>query len=247
MSYKYTLNPKYENIKDYLLNIKEFFSNSDESIHKARNELKVITYNHIHSVVKSFKIPNLLNQVVYSFFRGSKAKKSYEYSLKIGEFTPEPIGYIEFYFLGLLKESFFISEHFNYDFTIREPLLDKNFKDRENIFKAFARFTLELHNRDIFHNDYSPGNILIKRDGSEYIFKIVDINRMNFFELDQKTRAENFSKLWADDDILSVISSEYKKRYSCDDDFTEQILYFSNKNKKIKKFKKRLKGKKIND
>ena len=244
MSYKYTLNQKHEDSKELLLNIKEFFTNSDKSIHKARNELKVIEYNNINTIVKSFKVPNIINQVVYSFFRGSKAKKSYEYSLKIGKFAPEPIGYIEFYSLFLLKESYFISEKFDYDFTIREPLLEKDFKERETIFKAFARFTLELHEHNIFHNDYSPGNILIKKEGKEYIFKVVDVNRMKFFIMGEEDRAKNFSKLWADDDILVTMADEYSKHYQCSEAFTSRVLYHSNKNKSVKNFKKKLKGKK---
>ncbi len=197
--------------------------------------------------MKSFRVPHILNQVVYSFFRDSKAKKSYDYSIKISKYTPNPIGYIEFYKFGLLKESYFISEQFKYDFTIREPLLDENFKNKDEIFKAFARFTLELHNDSIFHNDYSPGNILIKEEENGYTFKIVDINRMKFINFSQEQRAKNFEKLWASDEILTIMATEYMNNFNCDEDFINQVLYFSNKNKKIKNFKKRLKGQVVND
>ncbi|QOY51426.1 hypothetical protein [Candidatus Sulfurimonas baltica] len=247
MNYKYQLNKEYKVFKDFLLNIKSYFNANENTIHKARNELKTIDNKEVATVVKSFRIPNIVNQIAYSFFRDSKAKKSYEYSLKIGDFTPTPIGYIEFYRLGLLKESYFISEKFDYDFTIREPLLDSNFHDKKEVFRAFSRFTLELHNKNIFHDDYSPGNILIKKIESDYIFKIVDINRMKFFEFNQDQRAQNFSKLWASDEILTIMATEYKKHYQCDDKFVEQVLFFSNKNKKIKNLKKRLKGQEVND
>jgi len=247
MSYKYQLNKNFQTFKEFVLNIKANFESNLNTIHKARNELKIIPHAGINTVTKAFKIPNFINKVAYSFFRDSKAKKSYEYSVKISNFTPQPIAYIEFYKFGLLRESYFISEEFKYDFTIREPLLDKEFKNRDGIFKAFARFTLELHNNNIFHNDYSPGNILIKEQNGSYIFKIVDINRMMFFELSQDDRAKNFSKLWADDTILEIIAKEYQKHYSCDTNFTNQVLYYSNKNKKVKNFKKRLKGHAVND
>jgi serine/threonine protein kinase len=234
-------------MKDEILNIKALFASSNESIHKARNELKITHLLNQSCVIKAFKVPNILNQIVYAYFRDSKAKKSYEYSLKLKDFTPQPIAYLEFYNFGLFRESYFISETFEYDFTIREPLLDKNFEDREAFFEAFARFTLELHNNNIFHNDYSPGNILIKKDEAGYIFKIVDINRMKFYELSQEDRAKNFSKLWADDAILKIIATEYAKHYECDANFTQRVLYYSNQNKKVKNFKKRLKGKEVVD
>jgi len=245
---KYEINTKYiDNFKDFIINTKDYFNQNTKTIHKARNELKIINYNNIDVVVKSFKIPNIVNRFVYSFLRDSKAKKSYNNSLILKEFAPKPIGYIEIYKTKLLFDSYFISEKFDYDFTIREPLLDDNFKNKNNILKAFAEFTFKLHQNNIFHNDYSPGNILIKKDKDGYIFKIVDINRMKFFSLTQNDRAKNFSKLWARDDELMVMAKEYMRYYSCDDDFADKICYYSNKNKQIKNFKKRLKGQKVND
>lgn len=248
---KYKINPKYEDdFKSFLFGLKDDFEANKHTIHKARNELKIIQHKGIDTVVKAFKIPNIMNRIAYSYLRKGKANKSYEYSLKIGDFTPEPIGYIEFYDGGLLKESYFVSEKFAYDFTIREPLLDKNFPESEEVFRAFGRFTYNLHEAGIFHNDYSPGNILIKKEDEKYIFKIVDINRMKFFDsyaMDQKTRAKNFSKLWASDAILRIMADEYKKYYSCDEKFESQVLEYSNKNKQLKNFKKRLKGHKVVD
>ena len=142
MNYKYQLNKKSNNFTDFILNIKSFFNTNTQTIHKARNELKIINFNKIDTVVKSFKVPHLLNKIVYSYFKKSKAKKSYEYSLKIAKFTPKPIGYIEFYNSGLLDESYFVSEKFDYDFTIREPLLDSKFQDRDEIFKEFFQVYL---------------------------------------------------------------------------------------------------------
>ena len=247
MNYKYQLNEELNIFKDFLLNIRLYFKNNTQTIHKARNELKIITFDQLSTVVKSFKVPHIINKIAYSFFRDSKAKKSYDYSLKIGDFTPSPIGYIEFYKNGLINESYFISEEFKYDFTIREPLLEEDFEDRNEVFKAFARFTLELHNANIFHNDYSPGNILIKKENAGFTFKIVDINRMKFFDLDEETRAQNFSKLWASDSVLEVMANEYAKHHKCSENFLKKVLYYSNKNKRVKNFKKRLKGQEVND
>ena len=245
---KYKINTEYEKtFKDFFLSIREQFKNNDTTIHKARNELKIISVDEISTVVKAFKVPNIINKFAYSYLRASKAEKSYEYSVKIGKFTPVPIGYIEFYNNGLLSNSYFISEKFNYDFTIREPLLDDNFSDKANILKAFSKFTFDLHENGIFHNDYSPGNILIKKENTGYIFKIVDINRMKFGELNADLRAKNFSKLWAREDELAIIAEEYLKYFKTNVDFTKKVCEYSQKNKNIKNFKKRLKGQEVND
>jgi len=246
---KYKINPEYSSVfKDFLLNIKVSFFQNTHSIHKARNEIKILEYADQKIVVKSFKIPHFINKVVYSFFRDSKAKKSYENSMKIIDFVPEPIGYIEFKKLGLLFESYFISKEFEYDFTIREPLLDKDFDDKVAIFEQFALFTYRLHEQGILHLDYSPGNILIKKENSGYIFKIVDINRMQFKTLLLEDKLKNFSKLWAKDADLEIMIKSYATLIGEDvNECITKALYYSQKNKDIKNFKKRLKGKKVVD
>lgn len=232
----------------FLENIKEYFKKSENSIHKARNEIKIIDFQDEKLVVKSFKIPHLLNRVVYSFFRDSKAKKSYENSLKIGKFAPQAIGYIEFKKNFLFERSFFVSEKFEYDLTIREPLLEKNYPNKNKIFEEFAKFTSCLHNNGIFHQDYSPGNILIKKDKDNYTFKIVDINRMIFKKLSFDEKVKNFSKLWAKDEDLIIILKAYSKYANLDEnEVLKKGVYYSQKHKDKKNFKKKLRGEKIVD
>ncbi|RXK12268.1 hypothetical protein CP965_10900 [Halarcobacter mediterraneus] len=248
MNYKYEINNGYEDFKNLVLNIQYKFKQKNQNIHKARNELKIINHNNIDVVIKSFKKPSFLNRIVYTFFKDSKAKKSYDYSIKIGNFTPNAISYVEFYSSGLLSQSYFISERFAYDFTIREPLLEEKFEDKENIFKAFAKFTYDLHEAQIFHKDYSPGNILIKKHDDNYEFKIVDINRMKFSTLRLEERLKNFSKLWAKDEDLRIIAKEYAKLINQDEEKCINLaLKFSNSNKAAKNFKKRLRGQKVVD
>jgi len=247
--FKYILNTELQiNFKSFLLDIKEHFISNKQTIHKARNELKTISYNNVDTIVKSFKVPNILRRVVYTYFRDSKAKKSYEYSIKIKEFTPIPIGYIEFYTNGLIEDSYFISEKFDYSFTIREPLLEDNFKNRDEVFKQFARFTFELHQNGILHKDYSPGNILIKEENDSYIFKVVDINRMEFKELSLNERLKNFNKLWAKDEYLTTMIKEYALLSDANEDECLKIaLGYNQKHKDKINMKKRLKGIKVVD
>ena len=231
-----------------LINIREYFKDSKNSIHKARNEIKILDYKNKKLVVKAFKVPNLLNKIVYTFFRGTKAKKSYENSLRISSFVPQAIGYIEFRKFGLLSDSYFISEQFEYDFTIREVITESDFKDRKNIFKELAKFTFLLHKDGILHKDYSPGNILIKLSENGYEFKIVDINRMEFKELSIDDRLKNFSQLWAKDEDLKIVIDEYSKLINQDEEVCfKKAVKYSQKHKDRKNFKKRLKGKEVVD
>ena len=243
---KYQINPKYAHFKEFLLGIKEHFSANNKLIHDARNQLKILEFEGETVVVKSFKVPHLLNRIVYSYFRDTKAKKSYEYSLKLealGISTPEPIAYIEFYESGLLQESYFINKHINYDFTIREIFNDTSFFEREKILEEFAEFTYNLHEKGVLHLDYSPGNILIKKDVNSYNFYLVDINRMKFQTLSKEQRFQNFSKLWAHTEDLTLIAKSYAEISSYDAlETTKEILKYNNNNKRTKNFKKRFKN-----
>lgn len=224
--------------------IQKIFADDNRSIHKARNELKIIEIEGIKTVVKSFKVPHLLNRIVYTFFRKSKAYKSYHNALHLRELnisTPEPIALIEFFESGLLGESYFISEFFAYDFTIRTPLLEP-LEDREAIFIAFAAYTYTLHQKGIWHLDYSPGNILIKQTESGYQFSIVDINRMEFREISPIQGCENFNKLWASDEELEIMGREYARLSGFNVAVTiAEMKRHNDANKRVKNFKKKLK------
>lgn len=236
---KYKINPKYENtFKEFVLNIKEHFKTNTHTIHKARNELKIIKFNNIELVVKAFKVPNIINQFAYSYIRNSKAKKSFTNAMTLIQKevnSPDPIAYIEFYDKTLLKESFFISLNYKHDFLIREPLYETDFLNREEIIKQFSSFTYSLHKKNIFHKDYSAGNTLVRKiDNNTYEFSIVDINRMEFRTVDLNLAMQNFNKLWANESSLELIAKEYAK--VSNEDEKECIRIILSEDKKLKEF-----------
>ncbi len=208
---KYELSSQFENFKDSLLNIKEIFAHNDNSIHQARNVLKIIPINGEDIVVKAFRIPNIINQFAYAYIRNSKANKSFHNASKLEELglnTPAPIGFIEFYEGGLLKESFFLSKHYPYELTMAN-VRDDDLVDKKMILKAFGEFTYELHKKGVWHIDYSGGNILINRLEDGYEFSLVDINRMEFKTINAYDGLENFNKLWLEEDDLKTLASSY--------------------------------------
>ena len=244
MKYSVT-NIKYS---DLVQNIRTYFSKHDKLIWDRRNKIKILSFEDEEIVVKSFKIPHMINRVVYTFFRDTKAKKSYDNSMKISDFVPKAIGYASFKKYGLIYDSYFLSEVYHYDLTIREPLTQNDYANKEAIFDAFAYFTYRLHEADIEHLDYSPGNILIKKLQDGYEFKLIDINRMNFRDMSMADRVKNFSKLWAKDEDLTLILKAYAKYAKIDlKSIVEIGLYASHKHKAKKNLKKKFRGKKVVD
>ena len=207
---KYQIHSSYQHCQPLINNIETYFYNASDILHAERNEIRIVQFLDEDYVVKSFRIPNIINRFAYRYLRPSKAERSYEYSLLLGaEICPEPVAYIEAFQYGLLAHSYFISRHFNYDFTIRPVLDDRGFDDRSKILQEFTTFTYHLHQRGILHRDYSPGNILIKQQESGYEFKIIDVNRMQFKDLNLEDRLTNFARLMVDDATMKIMLDRY--------------------------------------
>jgi serine/threonine protein kinase len=230
----------------FILNIEDSFFNKDNiTLFDKRNIIKIIVFNNKKYAVKSFKIPHNLNKIVYRFFRDSKAKRSYGNSLKLQELninTPKPIGYVEFNSLFLFKKSFYISEFLDYDFEIRAVFNDLEFKDRKDILKQFIEFTYKLHQKGIYHIDYSPGNILVQKDNLEYKFYLIDVNRMKFIDFDIDLRAKSISKLTTNIDDNKFIIDYYSQISTLDKNIiSKKYSFYLNKEKQYLENKKRLK------
>ena len=213
----YVINPKYEHVLPLVENIESHCQSSTRILYDQRNVICLVNFEGHDYVVKAFKTPNFINRIAYRYFRPSKAKRSFEYSLILGdEITPEPIAYIEDMDKLLLGKSYYISQHFDYDHTIHEVLSNKELSDRQRILEEFADFTHKLHEAKILHHDYSHGNILIKKQSlvceQHYSFKIIDLNRMKFKNLDLDSRLENFARIKADDLDLEIIINRYSEQ-----------------------------------
>lgn len=184
-----------------------------------RNTIKLFDLEDKTINIKSFKIPNVVNQVVYKYFRKSKAQRSYEYAtalLEKGIGTPQPIAYFENFNVLGLKDSYYVSEHLVTELTFRELITIPDYPDHENILRQFTRFSFDLHEKGIEFLDHSPGNTLIKKvSENQYHFYLVDLNRMNFHSsMDFNQRMKNLSRLTPKKEMIAVMSDEYSKCYS---------------------------------
>lgn len=221
----------------------ENFGNQD------RNSLKLFQLNDLTINVKSFKIPNLVNQVAYRFFRKSKAQRSFEYAEKLKSKnigTPQPIGYYELSTSFLFKKSYYLSEQLDCELTYRELTRDLNYPNHEEILRAFTRFTFELHESNILFLDHSPGNTLIKKTDKGYEFYLVDLNRMKFKTLSFEDRIKNFARLTTHKSMVEVMSNEYAKLINEDYNKTFNLMWkltqeFQEKFHRKRRLKKKLK------
>lgn len=214
---KFKVNSKSTITNSTIFNIVENFSNTGKLFGDGkRNSIKLFEVENITINVKSFKIPNLINKIVYKYFRKSKAQRSFEFAnhlIENGIGTPQPIAFLENFSLLGLKDSYYFSEHLNCDLTYRELVEVENYPDSENILRQFTRFSYLLHQKGIEFKDHSPGNtLIIQSKKGEYDFYLVDLNRMEFhttmpFEL----RMRNLCRLTPHKEMVAVMSNEYAK------------------------------------
>ncbi len=160
--------------------------------------------------VKAFRIPPFPNGYVYRSFRPSKAKRSFfnaEKLIKLGFHTPVPLGYSEIHTgwkisrnAGLwpkMTRSFYFCEHLPY------PNL-RDWEDRpdiDSLLPALGAEIARIHAAGIWFHDFSPGNILLNRNGrGEYEFYYVDLNRMEFDVHDPSKLMQMFKSIsWHDE------------------------------------------------
>lgn len=159
-------------------------------------------------VVKQFAPPTLLRGIWYGLFGKTKARRSYEYAMRMEGLTPKPIAYREVRIAGVLRESWYASCESECSYTFNDLISAPQFPHRENILESIGRFTATLHQYGILHRDYSGGNILFNEDGSRV--EVIDLNRIKFYnKLSQKQRLRNFERLNIDRDALFTMVSAY--------------------------------------
>lgn len=229
------IHPNFLKNKSSLLTMIENFDSSGVLFGDGkRNKIKLFDLEDKTINIKSFKIPNIVNQVAYKYFRKSKARRSYEYANRLienGIGTPQPIAYAENFKLSGLQESFYISEHLQAELTFRELVLDPDYPDHENILRQFTKFSFDLHEKGIEFLDHSPGNTLIKKvSEGKYNFYLVDLNRMNFHDdMDFDSRMKNFNRLTPKTEMLAVMSDEYAKLYNKEyDEVFSKMCFYTN-------------------
>ncbi len=217
---KFVLNPSYYHLEDFIENLPQSFPTLGECIYKARNELRKFSYEGRWYVVKNYKVPLFINRIAYTFFRSGKACRAYEYALRLramGIETPAPVAYIEIKSGGLLWHSFFVSENCPYPRMMRE-FDGGGIAGREDILKAFAAFTVKLHEKGVLHLDYSAGNILFDKREEGIVFSILDLNRMRFVSMTPKQCLANFNRFCRDESVVRYVVSEYARLRGWDEE-----------------------------
>lgn len=216
------INHKFNDLKLFIESVPNIFSTEGITIYKERNELKSYSIQSYNIVVKRYKKPHFINRIAYTFFRSSKAKRAYEYALKLLEIevnTPSPIAYIEQKNCRLLNYGYFISVYEKEYLDIREFMI--GIQTDDVLLNELSLYIAHFHDKGVLHCDMSPGNILYKKVENHYLFTLIDINRMEFSpSISNLKRFKSFKRLSENKIVLTKIAKLYASAANLDESET---------------------------
>ena len=120
---KIILNPKYEFLRDYLMNLETHFENEGEEIHRGRNVIKKLSVGDLTLCVKKFAPPATARRLKEMFYKSSKGKQAYLRPMLLRERgfeSPENVAFVS-YRKGLFRTiGYFVRLLSNYRYTMAE-------------------------------------------------------------------------------------------------------------------------------
>jgi len=213
-----------------------------------RNKIRLFYLNGKTVNIKSFKVPNLINQIAYKFFRKSKARRSYEFANRLLEYgigTPQPIAFFENSSFFGIQESYYVCEHLQCDLTFRELVEIPDYPEYTIILQQFMHFCYELHEKGVEFLDHSPGNTLIVKTAPEqYQFYLVDLNRMQFHDqMSFELRMKNLARLTPKKEMIEQMSVYYAEKYleKSTAEINERLWFYTQQFQEAFSRKKRIK------
>lgn len=212
---KTEINPKHKYLTSFVEDLVDVFESDGEEIYRGRNVIRVYSIGKLPLNVKRYHIPHGLNRLLYSWgIRTPKARRAYRYAKILndkGIDTPSPIGWLEERNgIGLLGYSYLVTLQCDYGHTLYEMGNAKP-GTYEQMAKALAHFAANIHNRQVLHKDFTPGNILWKQDEEGFHFMLIDINRMRFGTVSVKEGLFNLRKLWGPKEFIRLLVTEYAR------------------------------------
>ncbi len=212
-------------LKKFIDQLPEQFEKEGILLFSKRNTIKSYSVDNLDPilervVVKRYKFPNLIQRVVYSFFRSSKAERAFYNARRLRNHeieTPLEIAYIEQKKNGLLGYCYFLSSYDD-NLPIRDLILNENF-DR-TLASDFAGFVAKLHEAGILNHDLNSTNVLYHIDDNQYYFSLIDINRIDFYPegkaIPQKDCFKNLTRFTGRMDLFEYVIRCYLKKRDWD-------------------------------
>lgn len=233
---KTIIQTNYQHLSDFIRNLPDVFPNEGELIYDKRNKVKRFIHKDENLIVKKFKRPHLIQRIVYTFFKRSKAERAFLYAgvfRKKGFNTPHEIAYIEIKENGLFANSYFVSTECT-DAPLM-PILNKEGFNKQ-IAHELAVFLTKLHINGILHGDLNLNNILYRIEDEQCHFTLIDTNRSKFIANPNiQICMNNLKRLTHNKGLMDYVVREYAltRQWNPEECTTLVFQYLSNFEKKV--------------
>jgi len=230
------INPEFRTLNKFINELEENFEKGGDTIKNHRNIIKIFNWNDTLVCVKNFGRLTLFNRWAYGTFRESKAKRSYDYALKLidlGINSPSPIAYIDkFSKNNVLQYSSYICIYEDKTEVLENIIKSKLYsdKDKKSIISQYIKLIdSKFLKNGITSRDFNSGNALVtNKENGEYDFSFVDLNRLEFKkECKKKYIYKMLSNISFDDTIIKYISEVYAKLNNLTASEVENNIYKS--------------------
>ncbi len=236
----------YEGLSGFIQDIEKQFEQGTDCIRDARNQIKRFKVEGHDLCIKSFGKPTVFNRWMYSYFRKSKARRSYECAhyltrKKVG--TPEPVAYVEVYNRWhFLIRSYYICRYEAFDYDMAS-VLTSNVSEKRLILRDFVSFMVnDLHAAGIHHNDFNGTNVLVKQmDACHFHFLLIDLNRLKIRDpLSYHQGLFNMQQISSNPEYLTELARFYAGLKDADaDDTVYKLLLFKSLDRLRRRYTKR--------
>ncbi len=247
---KLTIHPDYAAHRTFFDGLPARFLTEGKTLHDGRNHVKLLSLpDGTPCVVKRYRIPHLLQRIVYRWFRPSKAARAYRFALllpALGIDTPAPMAYLEECKGPLFGFSYFVSARCTHPSLYPELVQAPEFS--RPLALKLAAFLVEMHERGFLHGDLNLTNILYHTspaDG-EVHFTVIDINRSHFIPTPTPNQClHNLVRLTHRHELMEFVVREYARLREWDADscwaqVQADLLRFERKEARKETLKRRI-------
>jgi tRNA A-37 threonylcarbamoyl transferase component Bud32 len=119
------------------------------------------------------------------------------------------VAFVNCYERGLINKSYYISLYT--DYAALESVVDQDISKTAPVMRSFAEFAHRVHTKGIYHEDFNVTNVLYSQNGADYLFSLIDNNRMSFGKYKMNKAIHNLRRLTLGSDYFGVIAKAYAK------------------------------------
>lgn len=218
----------FADMRTFVHSLPELFARGEgEVIYAGRNELRRFDVDGRQVVVKSFAIPNIINQIAYGSLRSSKAQRSCEYArllLDKGIESPQPVGYTTVRQGLFFRQSYYACLLSTLPYSYID-LMNARLPEADDYLLAIGRTAARLHDEGMIHKDFSRGNILLGKDGQGRVHvEIIDLNRIRFHKISLEEGCRNFERLPASAHMHRLLAQSYAEARGFDVDTCYRLM-----------------------